>query len=433
MEPDSRNLYRNHERACPHREKKRKFKRCRCPIWVDFTVAGERTCRSLRTRDWTKADAWLRTWENEDTYAEEGLGTSRAADSSDTMVRQSPKTIEATCTALLADLEARELSDATRYKFSLLLRRLLVFAEKRGFRYITELTVEPLREFRATWPHHGTAARKRLEELRGFFRFCKDSGWIAENPAKSLRPPKVISPPTEPFTDEEVERIRAACAIYPDGLGRAHQAHARQLRALVELMLHTGLRIGDAVMLRRDSIVAEKLRVRTEKTGTEVFCPLPEWVVRVLAAVRGTSTQYFFWSGQSKAKSAVGDWQRALKKLFKLAGVVDGHAHRFRHTFAKRLLMARVPVETVAVLMGHRSPAITIKHYSAWVRERQEQLEASVARVWENGQGCAERGKRCSRIAQRARIGYTAAIRKWGSLAKLSANSRLQKSGGGGS
>jgi hypothetical protein len=44
--------------------------------------------------------------------------------------------------------------------------------------------------------------------------------------------------------------------------------------------------------------------------------------------------------------------------------------------------MAGVPVERVAVLMGHRSSAITLKQYSAWVRERQQQLEADIRRIW---------------------------------------------------
>jgi hypothetical protein len=44
--------------------------------------------------------------------------------------------------------------------------------------------------------------------------------------------------------------------------------------------------------------------------------------------------------------------------------------------------MAGVPPDRVAILMGHRSSAITLKHYAAWVKERQEQLEADVKRVW---------------------------------------------------
>lgn len=92
---------------------------------------------------------------------------------------------------------------------------------------------------------------------------------------------------------------------------------------------------------------------------------------------------YFFWTGQSKPKSAVGDWQRSLRKLFILAGVPDGYAHRFRDTFSIELLLAGVPIERVSILLGHQSVRITEKHYAPWVRARQEQLEADVRSMWE--------------------------------------------------
>ena len=77
------------------------------------------------------------------------------------------------------------------------------------------------------------------------------------------------------------------------------------------------------------------------------------------------------------------DTQRSLRKLFKLAGVPKGHAHRFRDTFAVELLLANVPIERVSVLLGHASVRITEKHYAPWVRDRQQQLEADVASSWE--------------------------------------------------
>lgn len=100
----------------------------------------------------------------------------------------------------------------------------------------------------------------------------------------------------------------------------------------------------------------------------------------------GTSADYFFWTGESKKKSAVGDWQRALRKLFKLAGVHGGHPHRFRDTFAVELLLKGVPMERVSILLGHSSVKVTEKHYSPWVRARQEQLEADVRRTWDEDQ-----------------------------------------------
>jgi integrase len=110
---------------------------------------------------------------------------------------------------------------------------------------------------------------------------------------------------------------------------------------------------------------------------------LPPFVVAELENIGGASAQHFFWSGEGKPKSCVGDWQRSLKKLFRLAGVPDGHAHRFRHTFATNLLLAGVPLDRVATLLGHTNSKITEKHYAPWIRARQEQLEADVRRVWE--------------------------------------------------
>jgi integrase/recombinase XerD len=91
---------------------------------------------------------------------------------------------------------------------------------------------------------------------------------------------------------------------------------------------------------------------------------------------------YFFWSGQSKAKTVISHWQDCLRTFFETAGVENGHAHPFRDTFAVELLLAGVPLERVSVLLGHRSIKVTERHYAPWVRARQEQLEADVRRCW---------------------------------------------------
>src|SRR6185437_1073083 len=49
---------------------------------------------------------------------------------------------------------------------------------------------------------------------------------------------------------------------------------------------------------------------------------------------RLVSTARLFWSGSGQPWSATKDWQRSLRPLFKLAGITNGHPHRFRDTFA---------------------------------------------------------------------------------------------------
>jgi integrase len=378
MTPDSRNLFRYHERWCPQRKEGRTYKKCRCRIWVDFSFGGNRIFKSLRTRNWQLAEDLVREWETNELHAHEQAKPPQIRDP-DKESEPKGHAVADACAKFLAEARARGLDESTLYKYALNLGRLQVFTQERGIRLVSEMNVEMLREFRAKWPARNTAARKRIEELRTFLSFCVDSGWISSNPAKILKPPPCTEGPVEPFGDDEVRKIRKAYALYSKNAG---PVNAQRLETLVELMLCTGLRIKDAVTLRRDCIENGKLRLRTEKTGTVVCCPLPPSLIEKLRMVRSPCNQYFFWRGTSKPKSAVGNFQRALKRLFKLAGVLGGHAHRFRHTFAKNLLMAGVPVDRVAVLMGHRSSAITLKHYSAWVRERQQQLETDVRRVW---------------------------------------------------
>jgi integrase/recombinase XerD len=119
-----------------------------------------------------------------------------------------------------------------------------------------------------------------------------------------------------------------------------------------------------------------------QKTGVPVNAILPEFVLPALKATPKITEQFFFWSGEGKLESTVRSWQTRLRRLFKLANVRDGHAHRFRDTFAVELLLAGVPIERVSILLGHQSVRITEKHYAPWVRSRQEQLEADLASAW---------------------------------------------------
>jgi integrase/recombinase XerD len=136
--------------------------------------------------------------------------------------------------------------------------------------------------------------------------------------------------------------------------------------------------------LERRKVSGDKILLFTAKTGVPVHLPIPPHCVAALEEIPANGTGYFFWSGQGKIKVRVGNYQAYLKKLFEIAKVTKGTAHRFRHTFAVSLLMKGVPVERVAILLGHSSTKVTQRHYSSWIAARQEQLEKDVRSTWEN-------------------------------------------------
>jgi integrase len=361
--------YRRHVKTCAHRSEGRKYRRCRCPIWADGFLGREEIRKSLDTRDWEKAQGIIREWEAEGEQAPEPEAV----------------TVADAWAEFLADAKARNLRESTLYKYDLLSRQMERFAQDCGLRFIRELDLAALRKFRASWPNQNLGALKKLEYLRAFFRFAHESKWIDENHARKLESPKVQQSPTMPFTPDQMAEILSACEKYGNkargGRYRGPE-NARRIRAFVLLLRHSGLRIGDAVTLQRQRIVADKLLLYTAKTGTPVYLPLPPFVLSALEAMPRVNGTYFFWSGESEIQSATGDWQRTLKAVFKEAGIPDGHAHRFRDTLAVDLLQAGIPMERVSMVLGHSSIKVTEKHYSPWVRARQEQLEADVRRTW---------------------------------------------------
>lgn len=380
-------IYRRHRKSCKQRAKGRKYRHCQCPIWVDGTLAGKELRESLKLRDWQRAQDLIRQWEAEERRI---------------VTQEKEVTIKEAHVKFIADAEARKLNVATLYKYRLLFRQLDIFTEAHNLRYLKQLDLDTLAIFRAAWKDGPRSSLKKLERLRAFLRFTERRKWIDHNPATELKAPKVPNKPTMPFTREEMIRILTALGPYGKSAGIRN---AQRLRAFVLLLRYSGLRIGDAAQLEVNRIVDSKLLLHTEKTGVPVYCVLPEMVVKALDAAPRSSARYFFWTGKSTVRSAKGKWQRRLQRLFELAKVPAGHAHRLRDTFAVELLLAGVPLDRVSVLLGHSSIRITERHYAPWTRSRQEQIEADLKAAWSNdpvvltdGKGTPELQRKMSRI-----------------------------------
>lgn len=59
----------------------------------------------------------------------------------------------------------------------------------------------------------------------------------------------------------------------------------QELRALIELLRWSGLRISDALMVARDRIIGNRFTLRTVKNGKKLTVILPDHVVAALRAL----------------------------------------------------------------------------------------------------------------------------------------------------
>ena len=373
-------VYTRHTADCAHRED-RFWRRCRCPKWIRGLVNGKAIRKSAETRSWERAESRVRSMEQD--------GAARNPEP----VRE--VTIEEAVAAFLEDERSRHLSKTTTGQSKTLLEKQLIrWAREQNLADLEDLTTPLLSRFRATWMAAGNnanTAQRKHQRLSGFLWFCVRNEWLEKNPAKLLKPIRVKQVPTDYFTREEFARIVDATYAYGEWQGgRDFHDRAERLRALILLMRWSGIAIRDAVTLERERLTADnKLFLYRAKTNVPVYLPLPGYVAELLRSIPNSNPRYFFWSGNGDPHTAKKGWQRTLRTLFERLDLrtEDGekkrcHAHMFRDTFAVELLLAGVPLDQVSLLLGHSSIKVTERHYSPFVKARQEQLEASAQLAW---------------------------------------------------
>jgi integrase len=404
-----------------------------CPVIVRGTLAEKRLCLSTakflppeKARDMQAARDLAILWERvgkpirPEEYAPEPA--------SDAPPEAPRPTVEMAVSSYMADGLDRGNSEATLQKKATVFERrtakdpkcpngpplpsnatsLLRFCDQKGLRFLSELDLNTVREWRSTWRVDDLTRRKRQGQVIGFFWFCERSGWLPRNFAadltKGLGKIQVKQVQTGYFPPSDYQAILDATYLYSDRPSvdkhNCMTLGGERIRALSHLMRWTGLRIRDAVTLEKSRLQQDpdtgmsSVMVYQKKTGDPVYCPIPPHVAELLTGVPesqkgNTNEKYFFWTGQGNPKTVVSNWQRSYGKLFRLADLkeADGspkrcHPHMFRDTFAVEALLSGMRLEEVSIILGHSSIRVTERHYMPWVRARQTSLNQSVMESW---------------------------------------------------
>jgi site-specific recombinase XerD len=216
-----------------------------------------------------------------------------------------------------------------------------------------------------------------LRCLRRIFQYAVDQGYLTANPVRQ-RNLNSAAGETLPFTNAELKTM----------LGRPELTKDLRLRAILLTFLYTGFRISDVATLSRKSVHGNFLVRQTIKRGTVVSLPiLPQLREAIDALIRSQTplqkaSPYLFATSGGKPKPTR-SVARDLTRFWKRCGIQGAHTHRFRDTFAVRLLEQGASLYDVAKLLGIGVQTAE-RHYAPWVRELQERgsrLMAMIASV----------------------------------------------------
>lgn len=219
---------------------------------------------------------------------------------------------------------------------------------------INEMVDSGLRS--STVKHTATVMRQavlKAEQLG----YCKRALWygIVLPPADQIE--------AEAFTHYEINALKNDCvqhnSIYSD---------------LFLFLMNTGLRVGEAIALKRFSDIDIKnklIHIRGTAYKGKIYDPKSKAAFRSIPLnpiahsiiLRQPICGQFLFSNSDgnmiKYRSLLESWKFTLKRC----GINQCGLHKLRHTFATQLLSSGADIKSIQQLLGHSSPDITMKYY----------------------------------------------------------------------
>lgn len=239
--------------------------------------------------------------------------------------------------------------------------------------------------------------------LHSFFKMAYLGDVIDRNPMDKVERPKprkseATAEEHQSYTPAEVQRLFQALEDEP-----------LKWRALVHLLIDTGIRRGECCALRWQDVdfatgsitvsgnlcytVAKGVYLDTPKNGRARTVYAGAATLALLRQLRGQQARkaisaYIFTQETSPEPMHPQSPTRYLKKLSERYGIPDLHPHKLRHTFASIAITNGADVASVSEALGHSDKAVTLRMYTHASEESISQAAQIVREAIEKaGQG----------------------------------------------
>jgi integrase len=226
--------------------------------------------------------------------------------------------------------------------------------------------------------------------LQRILRFAVEAGALHASPIDRLRLPTPRPADVRPLSVEEVE-ILASTIASPSHSSGGHGAgqpeyrrHRPDLALWVRLGAYCGLRAGEVLALRRESVdlerrvlivdrsvsdVAGRLTLGSTKTGRSRAVPIPDTLVPdlldLLARRVGSEPASLLFTSEAGGLVSHANWYKShFRPAVKRAGLPEGlRYHDLRHTYASLLIAEGAHPRAIMERLGHSSIQVTLGTY----------------------------------------------------------------------
>lgn len=255
-----------------------------------------------------------------------------------------------------AFLKAQKRASATIVAYGNDIAQLNKFLEGKGVSVIPAINQPLLDEFKANLSKNGYTNKsisRKINSFKTFFRFLKSEGFVENDPASAVVHPKYEVKPPRVLSKLEYRALRDACR------------NDARISAVVELMLQTGIRIGELANLTLDDNRGNDLYIKAFESHEERAIPLnkaaKEAVGRYLK-LRPKVKEKAIFVTKTGRPFLIRNIRSAIERYFGLAGIKNARVNDLRHTWVFHHLATGTPLTIVSKLAGHRRLSTTEKY-----------------------------------------------------------------------
>lgn len=183
-------------------------------------------------------------------------------------------------------------------------------------------------------------------ELHAFYEYLLQERITTSNPLHNIKPPKYQKQLITGFNKQEIIKIRGACNNSLE-------------RAIIETLLHTGLRRHELTSMTKDCIHRDTVTITGKggKQRTVYLHGAEQYIHRY--RIEYNPPNNILWLNPQRHRLTDSGLSNILRKISERCRI-HCNAHRFRHTFATTLHQNGCPMHIIQKLLGHEQMGTTM-------------------------------------------------------------------------
>lgn len=211
-----------------------------------------------------------------------------------------------------------------------------------------------------------TSIRRKIITLKNFYTFLLDNEIIASSPFRKLKfrfKQERKLPKTLPVSD--IHKILKCFDIDISSYSLFAQKEYTRDAALIDLLISTGIRIGEAVTITLDDIIISEKTLLIHGKGRKqrliyISSSITWNRIKTLIKERTKSNNNYLFVNRYGQQITIHGVEDIYKKYAKMAQITTKSTpHYLRHTFATNLLANGADLRSVQEILGHASVATT--------------------------------------------------------------------------